>query len=161
MRNYEVTFIVDPTLSSDEIKSAAKKYEKILADAGKIVYVTEIGLRQLAYPIKNRNTGIYYCVEFEVANGEIIDKMELSMKRDEAILRFLTVKLDKYGVKYNEDKRAGKIGTIKKKKKVVEEDSRDKRRNNRRKKRDAPAPKPKQEAAPKETETATTTDAEN
>jgi len=35
------------------------------------------------------------------------------MRRDERIMRFLTVKLDKYGVKYNDDKRNGKIGTKK------------------------------------------------
>lgn len=132
MRNYEVTFIVDPTLSNDEIKSTAKKYVDQVSKAGKIVFNNEIGLRQLAYPIRNRNTGIYSCVEFEVPNGAIIDELELSMRRDERILRFLSVKLDKYGVKYNEDKRAGKIGTIVRKKKVVEEDRRDKRRGNKR-----------------------------
>ena len=130
MRNYEVTFIVDPTLSNDEIKSTAKKYVDQISGAGKIVHNNEIGLRQLAYPIRNRNTGIYSCVEFEVPNGAIIDELELAMRRDERILRFLSVKLDKYGVKYNDDKRAGKIGTIVRKKKVVEEDKRDNRRRN-------------------------------
>ncbi|MEM6321149.1 MAG: 30S ribosomal protein S6 [Bacteroidota bacterium] len=137
MRNYEVTFIVDPTLSNDEIKSTAKKYTDMIAEAGKIVFNNEIGLRQLAYPINNRNTGIYSCVEFEVEKGAFIDELELAMRRDERLLRFLAVKLDKYGVQYNEDKRAGKIGTIVRKKKVVEEDkSRDNRRrgNNRKKK---------------------------
>ena len=148
MRNYEVTFIVDPTLSNDEIKSTAKKYADMLAGAGKIVYNNKIGLKQLAYPIKNRNTGIFSCIEFEVPNGVIVDEMELKMRRDEHILRFLSVKLDKYGVKYNEDKRAGKIGTIVRKKKVVEEDKRDnKRRNNKRRnnnnRNNAPKPSPK------------------
>lgn len=146
MRNYEVTFIVDPTLSNDEIKSTAKKYADMIAGAGKIVFNNEIGLLQLAYPINNRNTGIYSCIEFEVPNGAIIDDLELAMRRDERILRFLSVRLDKYGVKYNEDKRAGKIGTIVRKKKVVEEDKRDnrrrnnKRRNNQNKQKQAPKP---------------------
>ena len=130
MRNYEVTFIVDPTLSNDEIKSTAKVYTDMIGKGAKIVHNNEIGLRQLAYPIRNRNTGIYSCVEFEVPNGAIIDELELAMRRDERILRFLSVKLDKYGVKYNDDKRAGKIGTIVRKKKVVEEDKRDNRRRN-------------------------------
>ncbi len=128
MRNYEVTFIVDPTLSNDEIKSTAKVYTDMIGKNAKIVHNNEIGLRQLAYPIKNRNTGIYTCTEFEVETGAIIDELELAMLRDERVLRFLTVRLDKYGVKYNDDKRAGKIGTIVKKKKVVEED---RGRNNR------------------------------
>jgi small subunit ribosomal protein S6 len=41
-------------------------------------------------------------------------KFELNLKRNERLLRFLTVKLDKYGVKYNDDKRNGRIGKRKK-----------------------------------------------
>jgi len=40
----------------------------------------------------------------------VVPKLELAMKRDERIIRFLTIKLDRYGVKYNDDKRNGKIG---------------------------------------------------
>jgi small subunit ribosomal protein S6 len=36
------------------------------------------------------------------------------MTRNERLLRYLTVKLDKYGVKYNDDKRNGRIGKKKK-----------------------------------------------
>ena len=50
--------------------------------------------------------------------------MELSLRRDERIMRFLTVRLDKYGVKYNEDKRNGLIG--KKKEESKSEDSEEK-----------------------------------
>lgn len=116
MRNYEVTFIVDPVLSGDEIKTAAQTYVDMLQQENcKIVHVDEMGLRQLAYPINRRNSGVYYCVEFEVESGEIIAKIELAMHRDERIIRFLTARLDKYGVKYNADKRAGLIGKKKKK----------------------------------------------
>ena len=121
MRNYEVTFIVDPILSSDEIKAAAQKYVKHLENEGcKIVHVDEMGLLQLAYPIKKRTSGIYYCIEFETPTGALIDNLELTFRRDEQIMRFLTVALDKYGVKYNDDKRKGLIGKSKKKKAKAE-----------------------------------------
>ena len=120
MRQYEVTFIVDPVLSGDEIKSTAKAYEDFLKDSGSnIVNVDDLGLRQLAYPIKKRTSGIYYVIEYQTPNGSFLPKMELSLKRDERILRFLNVKLDKYGVKYNDDKRNGLIG--KKREKAKEE----------------------------------------
>ena len=135
MRNYEVTFIVDPNLPGDEVKSAAKKYIDIIKESAKITHIDEMGVRQLAYPIKRRNTGIYYCVEFEAENGALIGPMELAMRRDEQLLRFLTVSLDKYGVKYNADKRAGKIGKVVKKKKVEEEPQQRRRNNKNRKKR--------------------------
>ena len=118
MRNYEVTFIVDPVLSGDEVKATAQKYVDHLQDKNcKIVHVDEMGLRKLAYEINKRHSGYYYCVEFQSELGDFIAPMELIMRRDDNIMRFLTVKLDKYGVKYNQDKRDGKIGKVKRKKK--------------------------------------------
>lgn len=111
MRNYEVTFIVDPVLSGDEIKATAQTYVDLLKNEGcNIVHVDEMGLRQLAYTINKRQSGVYYCIEFETAAGEFLSNMELSLRRDERIMRFLTVALDQYGVKYNDDKRKGLIG---------------------------------------------------
>ena len=78
------------------------------------MHVDEIGLRQLAYPINKRSTGVYYCVEFGTEAADWLTKFELNMKRNERLLRFLTVKLDKYGIKYNDDKRNGRIGSRKK-----------------------------------------------
>ncbi len=114
MRHYEVTFIVDSVLSSDEIDATAKTYQDMLVNEGaEIVHNDAMGLRQLAYPIKRRTTGIYYCVEYKVESGDLISKIDLAMRRDERIMRSLVIKLDKYGVQYNEDKRAGKIGKAK------------------------------------------------
>jgi small subunit ribosomal protein S6 len=111
MNQYEVTFIVDPVLSGDEIKATAQTYIDFVTNNDcKIVNVDEMGLRQLTYPINRRTSGIYYCVEFQTPTGEVIDKLELAFRRDENIMRFLSVRLDKYGVKFNEDKRNGLIG---------------------------------------------------
>ena len=116
MKHYEVTFIVDPVLSGDEIKATEQVYETMLKDAGyNITHVDEMGLKQLAYPINKRSSGIYYCIEFSGQTGEIINNLELALRRDERVMRFLTIGLDKYGVKYNEDKRNGLIGKVQKK----------------------------------------------
>ena len=69
-----------------------------------------MGLRQLAYPINKRSSGVYYCIEFACTVPDFINKFELALKRDEKLLRYLTVSLDKFGVKYNDDKRNGRIG---------------------------------------------------
>lgn len=117
MRNYEVTFIVDPVLSGDEIKATAQTYvDRLQAEGATIVHVDEMGLRALAYPINRRSSGVYYCIEFQITTegAAFLTAFELSLKRDERLLRFLTVQLDKYGVKYNDDKRKGLIGSKKK-----------------------------------------------
>jgi small subunit ribosomal protein S6 len=115
MRHYEVTFIVDPVLSGDEVKSTAEQIQRdITGNGASIVAVEEIGLRQLAYSINRRSSGVYYSIEFGCETADWLGKFELSLKRNERLLRFLTVRLDKYGIKYNDDKRNGLIGKKKK-----------------------------------------------
>ena len=115
MRHYEVTFIVDPLLSGDDVKATAQRYVDFLVAAGyTITHVTETGLRQLAYSINKRQSGYYYTIEFAGADGSVVDKLELNMRRDETLMRFLTVALDQFGVQYNEDKRTGKVGNRRK-----------------------------------------------
>ena len=115
MRNYEVTFIIDPVLATEEIKAIPKTYSDLLQKSDcKIVHKDDMGLKQLAYPIKKRTTGVYHCIEFQAKSGDAIDRIELALRRDERIMRFLTVHLDKYGIKYNEDKRNGLIGKARK-----------------------------------------------
>ena len=167
MVNYEVTFIVDPVLSGDEINATAQTYVDLLKNEKcNIVHVNELGLRPLAYAINKRQSGVYYCVEFEVEQGDFLTNMELSLRRDERIMRFLTVRLDKFGVKYNTDKRSGLIGKKKPPEKKRDESEREstrdrndrqdrneRDRNAPRKEAPAPrneakAPAPKTEAAP-------------
>jgi small subunit ribosomal protein S6 len=115
MRHYEVTFIVDPVLSGDEVKSTAQHiHDELKQHGATVVSMDETGLRQLAYPIKKRASGVYYTIEFSCLEANFIGKFELNLQRNEKLLRFLTVKLDKYGVKYNDDKRNGRIGSRKK-----------------------------------------------
>ena len=56
------------------------------------------------HPIQKKSTGFYHLIEF-TNDGSIITDFEIAFKRDERILRFLTVKLDKHAVAYNEKKR--------------------------------------------------------
>ncbi len=105
MNQYETVFIMTPVLSEDQMKEAVKKYQDFLKDKGaEIVHEENWGLRKLAYPIQKKSTGFYHLIEFK-SEGDIIRDYEVAFKRDERILRFLTVKLDKHAVAYNEKKR--------------------------------------------------------
>ncbi|MFT5645978.1 MAG: small subunit ribosomal protein S6 [Aureispira sp.] len=110
MRQYETTFIINPTLSGDEIKQTAQMYVDFLKEEGaEIIHLEEMGVLQLAYPIKKRSSGAYFWLEYNSPSGEIIDKMELAFRRDDNVLRYLTIKADKHRTQYNVDKRAGKF----------------------------------------------------
>lgn len=111
MRHYETTFVIDPVVQKEDVDKLVNGYVDLLKESGsEIVHVEKWGLRQLAYPINKRSSGLYFTVEFSNESGDLIDKLELTYRRDESVMRFLTIALDKHGVKYNSDKRAGLIG---------------------------------------------------
>ena len=110
INNYETVIIFSPILSEDDVNKAVKKYKKLLQDHdATFVEERNWGLKQLAYPIMAKSNGIYYIIEFK-ADTQSIAKLEVEYKRDENILRFLTTALDKYGIEYNEKRRAGLVG---------------------------------------------------
>lgn len=107
MQQYESVIILTPLLSEDAVKEVITKFKNILIEGGaEIVHEDNWGLRKLAYPIEKKTTGYYHLTEFK-APGELISNLEVQYKRDERIMRFLTVSLDKHAVAYNEKKRSG------------------------------------------------------
>jgi small subunit ribosomal protein S6 len=105
VNQYETVFILTPVLSENQIKETVDYFRKIITDnGGELVHEEDWGLRKLAYPIQKKTTGYYHLFEFK-APGDVIEKLELEYRRSEKIMRFLTVKLDKYGIEYNERRR--------------------------------------------------------
>lgn len=94
-----------PVLSEEQMKEAVNKYRDLLTgfDA-EVVHEEKWGLKKLAYPIQKKSTGFYHLFEYKVDTSKI-SEIELAMKRDEKLLRFLTVALDKHAIAYNEKKR--------------------------------------------------------
>ena len=107
MQQYETVIILTPLLSDEAAKEVVSKFSKLLKDNGaEIIHEDNWGLRKLAYPIEKKTTGYYHLIEFK-APGEYINKLEVEFKRDERVMRFLTVSLDKHALAYNEKKRSG------------------------------------------------------
>jgi small subunit ribosomal protein S6 len=109
MNQYETVFILTPVLSDDQMKETAGKFKKILADNGaEIINEEAWGLKKMAYAIQKKSTGFYCLVEFK-AEPSVIKTLETAFRRDEKVIRFQTVKLDKYAIEYAEKRRA-KLG---------------------------------------------------
>ncbi|MCC7333215.1 MAG: 30S ribosomal protein S6 [Flavobacteriales bacterium] len=107
-KRYETVFILTPVLSDDQVKEAVVKFKQALKDGGaKLLYEDNWGLRKLAYPIQKKSTGFYHLFEYE-ADGEFIAKLEVELKRDERIMRFLTVSMDKHAIAFAESRPARK-----------------------------------------------------
>ncbi|MBR1927894.1 MAG: 30S ribosomal protein S6 [Bacteroidales bacterium] len=108
LKQYETVFIATPVLSEQQMKEAVAKYTKLITDnGGEVVYEEDWGLRQLAYPIQHKTSGFYYLIQFQ-ADPSIVEVLETQYFRDERIIRFLTVALDKDAVEYAERRRQNK-----------------------------------------------------
>ena len=113
---YETIFILTPVLSNEDVQRRISKYTTFLKDNGsEIVAEEHWGLKQLAYQIGNVTTGIYHIV-YHNTDTQVIEKLNTEFKRDEYVIRELTVRLDKYGEDYNNRRRKGEVGPNRKKK---------------------------------------------
>ncbi len=104
-KRYETVFILTPVLSVDQVKETVVKFKKSLKTAGaKLLHEEDWGLRKLAYPIQKKSTGFYHLFEYE-AEGAIIENLEVNLKRDEKVMRFLTVSMDKHAIAFVESRK--------------------------------------------------------
>ncbi len=90
MNQYETVFILTPVLSDEQMKETENW-----------------GLKKFAYPIDKKTTGFYVLIEFNAA-PETIKTLEIAYRRDEKVLRFLTVKMEKYAAEYAAKRRSNK-----------------------------------------------------
>jgi small subunit ribosomal protein S6 len=105
MNHYETVFILNPVLSDDQIKETVKKYEDFLVSNGaEMVAKEDWGLKKLAYAIQHKKSGFYHLFEFK-GPGEVINPLEVEFRRDERMMRYLTVRLDKYAIAWAEKRR--------------------------------------------------------
>jgi len=115
MSNYETVLILNPVLSEDQVKESINKFKGLLGSMKSDLVSEELwGLKKLKYSIQNKKTGFYVLFEFK-AESDVIANLEIELKRDERVMRFLTIKLDKHAVDYSEKRRNKKT-----KKEVVE-----------------------------------------
>ena len=93
---YESTFIARPDISSQQVDGLAEQFREILTEAGGEIAKTEYwGLRSLAYRIKKNRKGHYYFMNID-APPEAISAMEHTMRINEDVIRYLTVRVDEH-----------------------------------------------------------------
>ena len=96
MKNYEIMFIVRPTLGEEEVKAVVKNFEDILTNNGaKITDSKEMGQRELAYEIKKFKSGYYSVYELEANDDKAIKEFDRLALISNDIIRHLITKIEK------------------------------------------------------------------
>ncbi|MDO4933460.1 MAG: 30S ribosomal protein S6, partial [Prevotella sp.] len=93
MNQYETVFILTPVLSDEQMKETVAKFKKVLTDNGAEILNEEAwGLKKMAYAIQKKSTGFYCLMEFK-AEPSVIKTLDVAYRRDEKVIRYMTVKL--------------------------------------------------------------------
>ena len=96
MKNYEIMFIVKPTLSEEDIKKVVKNFQDVITNnGGKITETVEMGQRELAYEIKKFKSGYYYVITLEANDDKAIKEFVRLALISNYIIRHLITKLEK------------------------------------------------------------------
>lgn len=94
MRHYEIVFIVHPD-QSEQVPAMVERYRNLITGrGGKIHRLEDWGRRQLAYPIQKVHKAHYVLMNIE-CDGETLNELETAFKFNDAVLRHLTVRMDK------------------------------------------------------------------
>ena len=93
MRDYEIMFIVDPTVSDEGLTQVQSRFTELAQSRGaEIKKIAPWERRRLAYEIKGKRDGIYILAQLR-ANPASIAELENQLKVSEAVLRHLVVRL--------------------------------------------------------------------
>ena len=96
MRNYEIMFIVRPTLGEDEVKKVVKDFSEIITkNGGKVTKEENMGQRELAYEIKDFKSGYYFVFEVESTDDKAIKEFDRLALINNDIIRHLITKVEK------------------------------------------------------------------
>lgn len=107
LKNYETVFILTPVLSEQQMKDTVDKFRDVLKKhSAEIVHEENWGLRKLAYSIQKKANGFYYLLEFK-AEPNVVAVLETEFKRDERVMRFLTIALDEAALAYANKRKKG------------------------------------------------------
>jgi len=94
MRHYEITFIVHPD-QSEQVPAMIERYRSTVSGRnGKIHRLEDWGRRQMAYPIQKMHKAHYVLMNIE-CDQDTLAELEHSFKFNDAVLRHLTVKMDR------------------------------------------------------------------
>lgn len=91
-RKYELTLVLEPELDKEGKEKLLQNLKKDLGKA-KVSEEKDLGVKDLAYPIKKQKRGIFYWLTF-AAEPEVLPDFEKKLKLEEKILRYLLISCD-------------------------------------------------------------------
>ena len=91
MKTYELTYIVTPTASQEDVESIQKEVESLIQVAeGVIIKSDRVGAKTLSYPIKNNISGYFAIITFQVIENKL-KEIKAKLEHENKVLRHIVV----------------------------------------------------------------------
>ena len=91
--NYEAVYILNPSLSEEQIAALVAKFKAVVEANGTVSEVDEWGKRRLAYAINYKTEG-YYVLMYVTAPADLPRELERNFQINEAVLRSLVIRFE-------------------------------------------------------------------
>lgn len=92
-REYELVFIIRPDVADEDIETIKDRSRGIITDRdGNVLNVDDWGKRRLAYEIQDYGKGHFVLFNY-LGTTEVVNELERTLRIDDSVMRFLTVKL--------------------------------------------------------------------
>ena len=88
--NYEALYILDPSLSEEQIAALVARFQSVVEANGTVSEVNEWGKRRLAYPIEDNTEGVYTVIKF-TSSPDFPAELERVYNITEGVLRSIIV----------------------------------------------------------------------
>ena len=93
MRQYELTLVLDPELTSENQKKALAQINKLVTSfKGKVGKAEDWGKKTLAYPIRKKTSGVFHLLRLDLPEESIKD-LDQKLRLEDNLIRFLLVKV--------------------------------------------------------------------
>lgn len=94
MRKYEIIFVVRPDLPEEDVDKLVAQMEGVVAaSGGRVEKAEKMGRRRLAYRVRRQREGFYVLFTLE-GSGDTVREFERRLKVTDAVIKFLTVRVD-------------------------------------------------------------------
>ncbi len=94
-RQYDLSFICRPATPEDEINKIVSTLEQAASErGGKVEKAEKWGTRKLAYKVSKHREGFYVYLGLRSTQGEMIKELERRLKVSDAVIKYLTVRVD-------------------------------------------------------------------
>ncbi len=94
MRDYELAFIVRPTIDDEGVTGVVEKVSQFVKTTdGEVTSVDVWGRRTLAYPINNHREGVYVLFQTKMP-PTFPPQLERNLKLSEDVIRYMLINVE-------------------------------------------------------------------